>query len=91
MFTAGKQSCEMHIFHVYGSPLHALLSLYCIVMLLMFLSCPTWAHSYGNKNIVLYCIVYTHLNLLVVLELGMATENKGSLETECNEHTKQTS
>ena len=23
-------------------------------MLLMFLSCPTWAHSYGNKK---YCIV----------------------------------
>ena len=23
----------------------------------MFLSCPMWAHSYGNKDIVLYCIV----------------------------------
>ena len=30
--------------------------LYCIVMLLMFLSCPTWAHSYKNKK---YCIVYS--------------------------------
>ena len=28
-------------------------------MLLMFLSCPTWAHSYGNKNIVLYCITFS--------------------------------
>ena len=33
-------------------------------MLLMFLSCPTWAHSYGNKKI-LYCI------RLLCLELTM--------------------
>ena len=32
------------------------------ILFFIIYTCPTWAHSYGNKNIVLYCIVlYIHI------------------------------
>ena len=38
-------------------------------MLLMFLSCPTWAHSYGNKK---YCIVL--YNIILPFWMNSSTE-----------------
>ena len=41
---------------------NALIYLYCIVMLLIYLSCPILVHSCGNNNDVLYCI-YISVNV----------------------------